>query len=147
MKLELWRPLFDLEKEWDSLFRFPRLTIDGLEFSFRPTMDVTRTDGELVVTAELPGIDPEKDVEVTVDEGVLTIRGEKTEETEVSEDDRYVRERRFGKFERRIPVPEGVTPDAVTAEYDKGVLTVKVRLPEETEPAEPAKIKVTVKEG
>ena len=58
MKLELWRPLFDLEKEWDSLFRFPRLTIDGLEFSFRPTMDVTRTDGELVVTAELPGIDP-----------------------------------------------------------------------------------------
>nr|PZN33304.1 MAG: heat-shock protein Hsp20 [Actinomycetota bacterium] len=108
-------------------------------------MRLTRTEGELVITAELPGIDPEKDVEVTVDEDYLTIKGEKTAEKEVAEDDRYVRERRYGKFVRRIPVPEGITPENVTAEYAKGVLTVRVTLPEKTEPAEPAKIAVTVK--
>lgn len=145
MKLELWRPLIDLEKEFDNFFRFPRLLTDGMDLGFRPEIDVTRTEGELVITAELPGVDPEKDVEVTVDEDYLTIKGEKTAEKEVAEDDRYVRERRYGKFVRRIPVPEGITPENVTAEYAKGVLTVRVTLPEKTEPAEPAKIAVTVK--
>lgn len=144
MKLELWRPLIDLEKEWDSLFRVPRFVSEGFEFPFRPSMDVARKDGELIVTAELPGIDPDNDVEITVDDDYLTITGEKSEEKEVSEEDRYMHERRYGKFVRRIPVPEGVSADEITANYAKGVLTVKVTLPEETKPAEPQQIRVEV---
>lgn len=144
MKLDLWRPILDIEKEWESLFRTPRLLSEGFDFPFRPSMDVTRTNGELIVTAELPGIDPEKDVEITVDEDYLTIKGEKSEETEVSEEDRYMHERRYGKFVRRVPVPEGVGADKITADYTKGVLTVKVTLPEEIKPAEPEKIRVRV---
>jgi HSP20 family molecular chaperone IbpA len=144
MKLELWRPLIDMEKEWESMFRFPRFVSEGLEMPFRPSMDVTRTDGELIVTAELPGMEPDKDVEITVDEDYLTIKGEKSEETEISEEDRYVHERRYGKFVRRVPVPEGVSADKITADYTNGVLTVRVTLPEETKPAEPEKIKVKI---
>jgi HSP20 family molecular chaperone IbpA len=147
VKLELWRPLIDLEKELDSFFRFPRVVSEGLEFRFRPSMDVTRTDGELIITAELPGIDPDKDIEITVDDDYLTIKGEKAEEKEVSEEDRYMHERRYGKFVRRIPVPEGVSSDRITANYTKGILTVKVTLPEETKPAKPEKIKVEIEAG
>jgi HSP20 family molecular chaperone IbpA len=147
MKLELWRPLIDLEREWESNLRFPRFVSEGFEFPFRPSMDVTRTNGELTVTAELPGIDPDKDVEITVDHDYLTVKGEKSEVKEVSEEDRYMHERRYGKFVRRIPVPEGVSADKITANYTKGILTVTVTLPEETKPAEPEKIKVKVEAG
>jgi HSP20 family molecular chaperone IbpA len=147
MKLELWRPLLDLEKEWDSLFRLRRSLSEREEFSFSPSMDVTRKDGELIVSAELPGIDPERDIEITLDDDYLTVSGEKTEEREVSEDDRCVRERSYGKFVRRVPVPEGVSADEIAADYDKGILTVKVTLPEETEPAEPRKIPVGAKKS
>jgi HSP20 family molecular chaperone IbpA len=59
-----------------------------------------REGGQLVVTAELAGIDP-KDVEVTLDNGTLTLEGEKTEDKEISEEDRYIHERSYGKFQRR----------------------------------------------
>jgi HSP20 family molecular chaperone IbpA len=147
MKLELWRPLIDLDKDWESVIRFPRFVSEGLELPLRPSIDVTRTNGELIVTAELPGIDPDKDVEITVDEDYLTVKGEKFEDKEVSEEDRYVHERKFGKFVRRIPVPEGVSADKITANYTKGILTVTVTLPEETKPVEPQKIKVEVEAG
>jgi HSP20 family protein len=110
-------------------------------------MDVDRNDGELIVSTELPGMDPEKDIEIVLDDDYLTIKGEKSEEKEVSEDERYMRERRFGKFLRRIPVPEGVSADKITADYAKGVLTVKVTLPEETVPSEPRKIPVGSKKS
>jgi HSP20 family protein len=93
-----------------------------------------RENGDLVVTAELPGIDPEKDLKITVEADVLVIHGEKTVEKEVTEKDRYLKERSFGHFERRIPLPEGVDPDKLSARYDKGVLTVKVPLPTKVEP-------------
>jgi HSP20 family molecular chaperone IbpA len=147
VKLELWTPLIDLEKDWESMFRFPRFVSEEFEFHFRPSMDVTRTDGELIVTTELPGIDPDKDVEITVGEDYLTIKGEKLEEKEVSEDDRYMHERKYGKFVRRVPVPEGVSADKITANYTKGILTVKVTLPEAIEPTEPEKIRVQVETG
>lgn len=142
MKLELWRPFFELDREWDTLFRLPRFLYEGREFEFHPSIDAVRTDGELKVTAELPGIDPVKDVEITVDEDFLTIKGEKTEEKEIKEEDLYLHERRFGKFMRRIPVPEGVSADKITANYADGVLTVKVTLPEEKTLSEPRSIPI-----
>jgi HSP20 family protein len=86
-------------------------------------------------------------VVTVVGEDYLTIKGEKSEEKEISEEDRYMHERKYGKFVRRVPVPEGVSADKTTANYAKGILTVKVTLPEETKPAEPEKIKVEVEAG
>jgi HSP20 family protein len=129
MELKVWTPFFDLDKEW-RLFDFPRF-IEGHEFAFRPSIDVSRRNGDMVVIAELPGIDPEKDVAISLDGDFLYIKGEKTMESDISEDNRYVHERSYGKFLRRIPLPVGVDPDSVKADYDNGVLTVKVTLPEE----------------
>ena len=133
MELKLWSPLFDLDREWH--FDFPRFAFgrDFGVFEFRPSIDVVKEDGELVVTAEVPGIDP-NDIDVTIDGDVLTIKGEKSEEKEISEEKRYVHERSYGKFLRRIPLPDGTSADKMSAAYDKGVLTVHVTLPEEVKP-------------
>jgi HSP20 family protein len=130
MELKLWSPWFDLDKEWR--FDFPSFGF-GRDFGVRPSIDVVEEDGELVVTAELPGIDP-KDIDVTIDGDILTITGEKSEEKEISEEKRHVHERSYGKFLRRIPLPVGTSADKMSAAYDKGVLTVHVTLPEEVKP-------------
>lgn len=130
MELKVWTPFLDLDKEF-RLFDFPRLIGEGRDFPIRPSVDIVKKNGDMVVTAELPGLDPEKDIEITVDGSVLSIKGEKTEEKEISEDDRYMHERSYGKFQRRISLPGGVSPDKVTADYDKGILTVHVGLPKE----------------
>lgn len=129
MQLQLWRPLFDLEREIASLFdRAPRFFEEpGLDF--RPMIDLIREEDRMIVTVELPGIDPEKDVEISVLEDVLVIKGEKSMEKDVDEEHHFVRERHYGMFERRIPLPDGVAPESVTADYDKGVLTVTIPMP------------------
>jgi HSP20 family protein len=142
MELKLWSPFFDLDKDW-HLFDFPRVAREITGFAIRPSVDLIKKDRELIVTVELPGIDPEN-VEVSLEDDILIIRGEKTDEREISEDDRYMHERTFGTFQRRIPLPDGVSADEVKADYDKGVLTVSVALPEETTP-EPRHIPVEVK--
>jgi HSP20 family protein len=145
MELKVWTPFLDLDKEF-RLFDFPRLISEGRDFPIRPSVDIVRKNGDMVVTAELPGLDPEKDIEITVDGSVLSIKGEKTEEKEISEDDRYMHERSYGKFQRRISLPGGVSPDKVTADYDKGILTVHVGLPKEKAEEHrtiPVKVKTT----
>lgn len=137
MELKVWSPFSDLEKEWR--FDFPRF----LSTEFRPAIDVVKTEDQIVLTVELPGMTPD-DVDVALDGDVLTIKGEKTDEREISEDDRYVCERTFGSFTRRITVPEGVSADDVEANFDKGVLTVAVKLPEE-KTIEPRRIPVGAK--
>jgi HSP20 family protein len=133
VELKVWTPLFDLEKEMRSVFdRFPRIFGDSPEFVFRPTTDMVRENGDLVVTVEVPGLDIESDVEVMVEGDVLVIKGEKSAEKELSEKDRYMHERHFGSFERRLPLPDGVMPEAIEATYDKGVLKIKVPMPAET---------------
>lgn len=124
--LKVWTPFMDLDKEW--WFDFPRFVRETS--GFRPSMDVVRTDDQLVLTAELPGIVPE-DVDVALDGDILTIKGEKSDEREVSDEDRYLHERTFGSFERRIVVPDGVTADDIAADVENGVLTVRVTVPED----------------
>jgi HSP20 family protein len=137
MDLKIWAPFVDVDKEWR--FEIPRLLREAS--GFRPSMDVVKTDGHMVVTAELPGISSD-DVEVSLDGDILTIKGEKHEEKEVSEDDRYVHERSYGSFQRRITVPDGISAAAIEASFDNGVLTVEVALPEE-KPAESKRIPVS----
>jgi len=134
MELKMWTPFFNMEKEMRSVFEpFQRAFGEAMPFEFRPTTDVVRENGTLKVTAELPGIDPEKDVEITIEGDVLLIKGTKMATEEVTEKDRYMRERHFGSFERRIPLPDGVDPDAIKATYDKGILTVRVPMPLEAD--------------
>jgi HSP20 family protein len=69
---------------------------------------------------------PEEDVEILVEDEVLVVKGEKSVETKTDEKNRHIVERRFGSFERHIPLPEGADVESIVASYDKGVLTVRV---------------------
>lgn len=95
----------------------------SLYASFSPRLDASETDKEFCITAELPGID-ENDVEVSVNDSLLTLRGEKKDEKQDNRRDYYRVERSYGMFERTIPLPEGVDSSKVEASFKKGVLTV-----------------------
>jgi HSP20 family protein len=88
-----------------------------------PSIDVEETDKEYRVTAELPGLE-ERDVEVLLQDGLLTVRGEKKIETEAR--NRTYSERYYGRFERQITLDRDVDDSAVTATFKNGVLTVRV---------------------
>jgi HSP20 family protein len=90
-----------------------------------PTIDVVTDDGNLVLTAELPGVKQE-DVDITLHEGVLTISGKRKTEQEEERGGYYVRERRYGSFSRSLSVPEGVDESKIHASYENGVLEVTV---------------------
>lgn len=88
-----------------------------------PRVDVKETDKAIEIEAELPGV-AEKDVEVQLAEGVLTIKGEKKQEREEKEKGYYLMERSYGAFLRQIPLPVEVDEAKVEAKFDKGVLSV-----------------------
>jgi HSP20 family protein len=90
-----------------------------------PALDVKETEKELVVKADLPGID-EKDVHLTLQDGVLTMRGEKKSERKDERENYHLVERSHGSFQRSIRLPETIDEDKVEARFDKGVLTVTV---------------------
>lgn len=136
MKLELRSDMRALERRFDELFReawggrVPTLwppSFGRLRRSFPPSSDVFKRGDDLVARIELPGIDPERDLTVEVRDGELVVRGSRHESEEVKEDDYYRKEVWQGSYERHLPLPEGTADDAVSAEYDKGVLEVTVR--------------------
>ena len=94
-----------------------------------------RQDGTLVIRAELPGIDPDKDVELTVSHGMLHIDAERRKEQQREGKDYLRQELRYGPLSRALPLPEGVTGDDITATYKAGVLEIRVPEPKR----EPAK--------
>jgi HSP20 family protein len=123
------RSLFDWPLTWTGLFEeaLPRLE----EF----------TDGDtLVVRAEMPGIDPEHDVDITVANGTLRIQAERKEESTSEEKTSYRSEFRYGSFTRTLPLPAGATEDDVKATYRDGIL--EVRIPVNTTQAEARKVPV-----
>jgi HSP20 family protein len=92
-------------------------------------VDEFREDGALVIKAELPGIDPEKDVEVSVTDGMLHITAERKEESK-TERKGYVRnELRYGTFSRTLPLPEGVAEGDIKATYEGGILEIRIPAP------------------
>lgn len=107
-----------------------------------PAVDIVETPKELMLTAELPGLEL-KDIDVTVEEGVLTIRGEKIEEKKEEEEKKvYLYERNYGSFQRAFALPNLVDASKINAEFAKGVL--KVRIPKTGE-AKPIGHKVEIK--
>ena len=98
-----------------------------------PSVDVWETDDDVVYAFDLPGI-PEDKISVEVEDGALTVSGER-ERTHETEDDRFYRfERRFGSFARTIGLPQGVKDDAIKADYRDGVLEIRVPKPEQPKP-------------
>ncbi|MHA3772374.1 Hsp20/alpha crystallin family protein [Verrucomicrobiota bacterium sgz303538] len=123
--LDVWR------SEMDRLFSRAMFSPMGgdlsegmMEHQF-PEVDVTETEKEVQVTAELPGID-EKDLEVTVDQTGLTLRGEKREEREEEKKGYYLSECSYGSFHRHIPLPEALITDKAEAKFKNGVLKITV---------------------
>jgi HSP20 family protein len=152
------RPLETLRREVDRLFEdfdagfwrspFRRSVLDIEPFWTReisraaaPAVDIAETDKAYEISAELPGMD-EKNIEVKLINGSLSIKGEKREEKEEKKKDYYLSERHFGSFERRFRVPEGVDTAKIEANFRKGVL--KVTLPKTAEAQKPEK-KIAIK--
>lgn len=154
--LQTWRPFETLRHEINRIFEdfdrgfgaspFRRSMLEPfwqreLTWTAAPAVDITESDRGYEIAAELPGMD-EKDIEVKVANGGLTIRGEKQEEKEEKKKDYYLQERRFGSFERTFRLPDGVDTDKIEAAFKKGVLTVT--LPKTPE-AQKAEKKIAVK--
>jgi HSP20 family protein len=97
-----------------------------------PQIETRRRGDDLVVHADLPGLRKE-DVHVEVDDGILTISGERSHEHEDERDDYYRSERSYGQFYRAIPLPEGVDENACEATFKDGVLEVSIPLPKQQE--------------
>ncbi|MGC1575778.1 MAG: Hsp20/alpha crystallin family protein [Beijerinckiaceae bacterium] len=104
-------------------FEMPSLRSASVEIA--PAVDVAEKDKEYEITAELPGLD-EKNIEVKLANGMLTIRGEKKEEKEEKQTDYHLSERSYGSFMRSFQLPEGIDEGKIEASFVKGVLTVKV---------------------
>ena len=122
-------PVSEINRMFDDMLsnqaRQPRGRQSTEITEWAPAIDVVTDDGNLVLTAELPGVKQE-DVNITLHEGVLTISGERKTEQEEERGGYYVRERRYGSFSRSLSVPEGVDESKIHARYENGVLEVTV---------------------
>lgn len=122
-------PFTELHQRMDDLFEefFQGFGTGLARFEPRhviaPSVDVSETDDEVRVTADLPGMD-EKDIQVSLDNDLLTIKGEKKHEQEEKKRNYYMVERSYGEFQRVIPMPASVDKEKVKAAFKKGVLTV-----------------------
>ena len=130
-------PLLTLRQEMDRLFddflggfsltrgldTDPWRRLRGALGTTYPTVDATETDKDYQIAAELPGM-TEKDVEVTLANGMLTVKGSKNEMKEERKQDYLMSERRYGSFQRNFEIPESVNADQISATFAKGVLTV-----------------------
>lgn len=112
----------EMDRLFDDTFRSFGLTAPGSWQSRTwPSVEVNETDTDIRVTAELPGLG-EKDVELTLENGVLTLRGERKSETDDRE--RGYSERFYGRFERRIALPAGIDEAKINARFDNGMLNI-----------------------
>lgn len=155
---QLWYPFASLRDEVNRLFedfdrgfwRFPLgggafdlepLWRRGAVWSAAPAADIVEGETAYELSVELPGMD-EKNIDVKLVDGTLTIKGEKQEDKEEKKKDYFLRERHFGSFQRSFGIPEGVDVNKIEATFKKGVL--KLTLPKKPEAQKPAK-KIEVK--
>ena len=151
-EVTIWRPLRELipfpefermrkemDRLWDSFSGRPRKRGEE-EGEWLPSLDVSETKDEYVVKAEIPGIDP-KDIDISLSDGMLTIKGEKKQEKEEKEENYHLVERSYGTFTRSIQLSGEVQAEKIKAEYKNGIL--KVVLPK-SEKAKQKEIKIQV---
>ena len=148
MSIMRWRPRRDLvsvRDEMNHLFDgffsgWPEPRKGLLEGEWTPSIDVAETNGDITVTAELPGVKQEE-VDITIADDVLTLKGEKKEKKEVKEKNYHRIERSYGSFQRSVALPTGVQADKAKATYKDGILKITVPKVEE---AKPKQIKIDV---
>ena len=142
-ELTPWRPFeFDrIRKEmvrlWDSFLEGRPMRRAG---EWLPSIDVSETKSDLVIKAELPGMDS-KDIDISLSNGFLTIKGEKNQEKEEKDENYHLIERSYGSFTRSVQLPREVQSDKITASFKNGVLRVTLPKSEEAKKKE-IKIKV-----
>ncbi len=138
-----WNSMRSLQQEINALFNddfFPAST--GLfDRTYSPAVDVVENTGNYVILCELPGLTNE-DVDVQIADNVLTIKGEKKENTEHSEKHCYKKESWYGSFQRTISMPSGIDSTGIEGQLENGILQITIPKKEETKPRQ---ISVTVK--
>jgi len=151
-ELTVWRPFRELtpfrdfermrsemDRLWNSFFE--RGTLRGEEGGeWLPSLDIAETKNEIVVKAEVPGLEA-KDIDISLSEGLLIIKGEKKQEREEKEENYHLVERSYGTFTRSIRIPNEVQSDKINASYKNGVLKIVLPKSEEAKKKE-VKIKV-----
>ncbi len=146
---EVWDPfryLAELQEDMNRLFdlslaRLPREAIESAGGEWMPSVDIIDDKDKIRIKADLPGVD-KNDVEINIEDGVLTIRGERKEEKEEKDKNYYRRECFYGTFERSIALPAEVEVDKAEANYKDGVLEIVLPKKEESKPKQ---IKLKVK--
>ncbi len=121
---------FGAARRW---FDLPAPAARGTVPAARPATDISEHEGAYEIALELPGME-EKDIEVNLDRGMLTITGEKKEERSEKKKDYHLTERRFGSYRRAFALPENVAADRIEASFKQGVLTVTLPKTAETKP-------------
>lgn len=133
MAIIRWDPFRDMTQVQSQFNRLVDQVWGGRQESWLPAVDVFDTQEAVVLKAELAGMDPD-DIQIEVEDNVLTIKGERKFEEKVDEERYYRVERRFGSFQRDLALPQGVKPEDISAAYEDGVLTVTVPKVEEEKP-------------
>ena len=131
-----WEPFREIEALQNEMSRFMNGLLEGngrTTQNWVPALDMWETDDEVVYALDLPGI-PEERISIELDDGALTIAGERDRTVEESKERFYRFERRCGTFSRTFGVPQGVAENDVRAEYKDGVLEVHVKKPEQPKP-------------
>jgi HSP20 family protein len=137
---EIWEPFASLRRDMERMFEDFSRDVGwrppaSAGMVAAPRIDVSETDTELKIEAEMPGVD-ENDVDVVLSDGRLTIKGEKKQEKEEKKKDYHLVERSYGSFARTIGLPFDTDPEQVKASFAKGVLTVTVPKPPEVKAKE-----------
>jgi len=130
MSLVRWDPFADMDRFFNrmmpaSFARWPQLSSDTGKTEWAPSADISETDLEYVIRASLPAVKKE-DVNVTVDGGIITIKGERKQQSENKSEKFHRVESFYGSFERSFSLPENVNPDAIRCESKDGILTVHI---------------------
>jgi HSP20 family protein len=139
MAVVRWEPLRELGSLQNEMNRLFNNVFDapagnsGTMRRWMPAMDLVETDDHFVLRADLPGLS-EDDIKIELEDGTLTVSGDRKAEHESKNEGYYRVERAFGSFSRSLTLPQGVDPEAVTASFDRGVLEVRVRKPEQRKP-------------
>jgi HSP20 family protein len=140
MAIVRWEPLRELasiqnemNRLFGTVFDSPTPGNGGTLRRWMPAMDLVETDDHFVLRADLPGL-TEGDVNIEVEDNVLTVSGERKAEHETTKEGYHRVERAFGSFSRSLTLPEGVDADAVTANFDRGVLEIRIPKPEQRKP-------------
>jgi HSP20 family protein len=142
IRWEPFRNVNSLQEQFSRLFdtSFPGRSSESDLTTWAPAVDIQETENELMLKADLPGIE-EKDIDVRIENNTLTIRGERKFEKQVNEDNYLRVERSYGSFSRSFSLPNTINTEAINAEYKNGVLTVQ--MPKRAE-SKPKQVKVNV---